>query len=195
MTFNINNFKSKFLGGARSDLFEVQMNYPSALDDVGGIGQLEFSDGLRFLCRGASLPNSSIGEVAIPFYGREVYTAGHRVFSPIVFNIINDENFMLRKMFEIWMGAMDGHKSMSRNNGVTYRVANYCVDGLVKQYSQGRGDPEKDLTPIVKYKLINMFPTDISPIELSWDAAGDVEEFSVSFRYDYWETETDPVGA
>lgn len=185
MAFNINKFKSNLTyGGARTNLFEVQLGFPPGLNVDVGLNQ--FSEKLSLMCKTASIPSSSVGSVAVPFFGRDVYTAGNREFDPITFSVINDEDFLLRRVFEVWLGAINGHKSNQKNSGVNSSPSSYSVDGLVKQYSQGTGDVNRDVFPIRTYKFVNMFPTDISAIELSWDNT-DIEEYSVSFRYDYWQ--------
>jgi hypothetical protein len=35
-----------------------------------------------------------------------------------------------------------------------------------------------------------MFPLDLAPIDLDWGSNDTIEEFSVTFAYQYWETDT-----
>ena len=37
-----------------------------------------------------------------------------------------------------------------------------------------------------KYEFINIFPTDLSEITLDWGDNDTVEEYTVTFSYDYW---------
>ena len=39
-----------------------------------------------------------------------------------------------------------------------------------------------------EYKFIGMFPIDISPIEMDWGANDSIEEFTVTFAYQWWES-------
>lgn len=138
MSFNIKDFKSNLLyGGARTNLFEVQMGYPPGLNvSDEGVELNQFSRKLKFLCSGASLPLSSVNEVIVPFQGREVYTVGTKTFEPFTITVINDEDFYIRKTFEYWIGAMNGHSSNTKNSGLNSSPSSYQVDGLIKQYSQ-----------------------------------------------------------
>ena len=186
MAFNINAFKSNLqYGGARTNLFEMQLGFPPGLDNISEVGvELnEFSRKLKFLCSVASIPSASIGEVVVPFYGRDVYAAGTRTFEALSLNIINDEDFYIRKAFEGWIGAINGNKSNDKNSGANSSPSSYQVDGLLKQYSQYVENNE--YIPIRTYKFVNLFPTDISTIELSWDSS-EIQRFSVTLRYDYW---------
>jgi len=138
MSFNIKNFKSNLLyGGARTNLFEVQIGYPPGLNvDDEGVELNQFSRKLKFLCNAAALPSSSVEAVTVPCQGREVYTVGSKVFEPFSITVINDEDFYIRKTFEYWIGAMNGHKSTTKNSGINSSPSSYQVDGLVKQFSQ-----------------------------------------------------------
>jgi hypothetical protein len=98
----ITGFKSKLAGGgARSNLFEVQI--PTLPASVTGWDAETFS----FLCKTAALPASNIGSVDIPFRGRTLKVAGDRTFDPWTVTIINDENFKLRIAFEQWANQIN----------------------------------------------------------------------------------------
>jgi hypothetical protein len=196
MSFNIKDFKSNLrYGGARANLFEVQMGYPPGLNISGQDIELnEFSRRLKFLCKIATIPESSITPVMVPFQGREIYTAGFKTFEPLTITIINDEDFYVRAAFETWIGAINGHNSNTKNSGINTSPSSYQVDGLVKQYSQSALLPtpenrykldEVEPSAIRTYKFVNMFPITVSSIEVNWNK-NEIEEFSVTFRYDYW---------
>jgi hypothetical protein len=44
-------------------------------------------------------------------------------------------------------------------------------------------------------KLINCFPTEISPVDLSYDTENTFVEFTVSMSFDYWEPMTAAAGS
>lgn len=192
MPFNIKDFKSSLTnGGARSYLFEVQIDFPDAVKQkisplAAASGILDFSRQLSVQCKSASLPASTIGEITIPYQGRSVFCVGNRTFEPWSITVINDEDFILRRAFEFWMNAMNGHNSNSKRFGVTSVPSTYQVDAIVRQYSQGA-----NTAPIRTYKFINTFPTAVSFIELDWGTTDSIEEFSVTLRYDYWEEQID----
>lgn len=192
MAFNINQFKNALTnGGARSSLFEVQLTFPKSLDtNVDGVSdlltlQLEpATRALTFMCKTASIPSATVTTVDIPFMGRKVSCVGTRTFEPWAITIINDENFLVRKAFEVWMAAMNGHASNMKGGGISSSPISYQVDAIVKQFSQSVNQyPDK---PIRVYKFVNVFPTELSNIELNWDNENTIEEFSVTLKYDYW---------
>ena len=90
---------------------------------------------------------------------------------------MNDEDFSVRAMFEAWSNALNRHVSNIRDPNIS--TENYKVDMTVNQYS-------KDGNIIRSYVLIGAFPTLIGAIALNWDTANQIEEFNVTFAYDYW---------
>ena len=41
--------------------------------------------------------------------------------------------------------------------------------------------------PLRTYTFSGLFPTEVSPIDLDWNITDTLEEFTVTFQYDYWE--------
>ncbi len=166
MAFNITDFTSNFTGdGARPNLFEV---------DITRIGQ-NFS----FLCKAAQLPGSTVGLVEVPYFGRNIKFAGNRTFAEWTVTVLNDEDFAVRNALETLMADINSHET----NLAAVLADGYQFDALVKQYSKV-GD-------IVKtYEFKGMFPTDIAPIELDWGSNDTIEEYQVTFAYQYWTSPT-----
>ena len=85
----ITDFKSKLSGGgARPNLFEVELAFPEAVSVDNGV--LEKS---RFLVKAAALPASTIAPIEIPFRGRILKVAGDRTFETWTITVINDVDF------------------------------------------------------------------------------------------------------
>src|SRR5665213_3294105 len=97
--FNVNNFLSAGLinGGARPTQFMIRIaQFPT------GVGSAAVGQRLQFLCHAASLPAWNIGEIRLPYFGRQLKVPGDRVFDNWTINVINDEDFDIRAMFENW---------------------------------------------------------------------------------------------
>jgi len=45
---------------------------------------------------------------------------------------------------------------------------------------------------IKNYNFVGIFPIDISAIDLDWGSNDAIEEFTVTFAYQYWETNSTP---
>ncbi len=176
MAFNINNFKSDALpfGGARPTLFEVTVGGPISLGETLEKGTL---DKFKFVCRSAQIPPSALGTIEIPYFGRKIKLAGDRVFQSWQVTVMNDEDFAVRSMLEKWSNALN---TIETNVRRTDRENNYKSEINVIQYGKN------GQSPLREYTLIGAFPTVISPIDLDWNSTDQIENFTVTFEYDYW---------
>ena len=167
----ITDFKSKLTGGgARSNLFEVVLNFPALAP-----ASSEVLDKSRFLVKAANLPASNISDITVPFRGRILHVAGDRTFDSWTVTIINDTDFAIRSAFEKWMNAIN---RVSDNTGST-DPASYQADAFVHQLDRN-GDTLRS------YHFYDLFPTNISPINLSYDTEG-IQEFTVEMQVHWWE--------
>jgi hypothetical protein len=171
MAFNITEFQGALIGGgARSNLFQVTINNPAAPNS-----NLKAS----FMVKAAEIPAASIGEAAVNYFGRAIKYAGNRTFTDWNVTIINDEDFLVRDGMEKWSNAINGLRSNVRSSGLA-RAAQYKTNATVIQYSK-TGDP------IRTYNFVGLWPKEVSNITLDWGDNDKIEEFTVSFSYDYWE--------
>lgn len=173
MTFKINDFSSKLIGGgARPTLFNV---------DLG----TKFDPGLNaiaaFMVEASSLPGSNIAPIQLPYMGRKMNVAGDRTFDTWSVRVINDEDFKIRHAMEDWMNRINSLEGNLMDTNQTADPASYKFDASVKQY--GKSSETKILR---EYKFFNLFPIAISAIDLDWNATDEVERFSVDFAYDYY---------
>jgi hypothetical protein len=172
MVLGVSDFKAKLKGGgARPSLFKVTLNFPAyARADV---------ELASFMCKSAQIPASLQEPISIPFRGRQVQIAGDRIFEPAVFTIINDTDFGVRAPLERWMNGINSH---STNTGLT-NPNDYQADLIVEQL-------DRDETVLKRYNLRGAFPTNLSSIELSYEATGQIEEFQAEFQIQFWESDT-----
>ena len=167
----ISDFKSKLTGGgARANLFEVVLTFPDAAQP-----DQDVLDKSRFLVKGARLPASNIAQIEVPFRGRVLKIAGDRTFDSWTVTVINDTDFAIRSAFENWMNTIN---KLSDNTGLV-NPADYQADAFVFQL-------DRDGQSIGKYRFYDTFPTQVGPIELSYDAQG-IQEFTVELQVQYIE--------
>jgi hypothetical protein len=171
----ISDFKAQLLGGgARPNQFEVQLTFPTFVTLGTIAGQKA-----QFMVIGASLPPSRIDVAPAPFRGRFVYTAGERTFDPWTVTVLNDTDFLIRNAMEQWQQGINNNLT---NVGLT-NTADYQSRAVVNQLSRS-GDTIKS------YLFEGMFPTEVSPIELAYDNNNTIEQFTVTFAYQYWTSNT-----
>ena len=191
MPFNLNTFRSKLsLDGARPNLFQVRMQLPTfATTGVASKAQ----NNLSFMIKSAQLPGSTIGTVPVFYFGRELKFAGNRTFPDWTVTVINDEDFSIREAFERWMNAINSHAANERDQAaynVNSYTANLFVDQFAKNNAQGSSyTNDSGFDGAIKtYKFVGAFPTDVSPIDLDWGSNDTIEEFTVTFSYQWWES-------
>ena len=191
----ITGFKSALAGGgARPNLFEVSIpSFPQAAGtSTWATGAGGEADSFKFLCKAAALPASNITPVDVPFRGRILKVAGERTFDTWTVTIINDENFKLRTAFEKWM---NGISKLDNATGAS-NPSSYMTDAYVYQLGRGAGKPQSTtfsenaalttITALRTYKFFDIFPTNISQIDLSYDTTDTLEEYTVEFQVQYW---------
>jgi hypothetical protein len=168
----VDDFKAKLRGGgARPNLFKVTLNFPGY-----AAGDVELTS---FMVKAAQLPSSQVAPIPVPFRGRILNVAGDRTFEPWTVTVINDTNFVVRNALERWMNGINSH---STNLGLTNPI-DYQTDLLVDQL-------DKDETILKRYAFRGCFPTNVGPIELSYDTQNTIEEFTCEFNLQYWESNT-----
>tara|TARA_B110000902_G_C13954015_1_gene454717 strand:+ start:115 stop:642 length:528 start_codon:yes stop_codon:yes gene_type:complete len=169
---NIDDFKAKLKGGgARANLFKATINFPAYAQ-----GDVEITS---FMCKAAQLPASMMGIIEIPFRGRQLRIAGDRTFESWSPTIINDTDFKVRNAMERWMNGINAH---SANTGLV-APADYSADLIVEQL-------DRDEAVLKRYNFRGCFPTSISAIDLAYEANDAIEEFTVEFQVQYWESNT-----
>ena len=170
MAFRVQDFRAQMnYDGARPNLFQCELTFPTLTS--GSNAQQKFT----FMARAAQLPGSTVNHIPQFYFGRELKFAGNRTFPEWTITVINDEDFVIRNQLEEWMARINNHES----NLSEAFYSQYAFDAEVYQYG-------KQGNIIKTYTFIDMFPVDISPIDVSWDANDAIEEFAVTFQYQYW---------
>ena len=168
----ITDFKSKLTGGgARPNLFEVELAFPGAV----GVDN-DTLQKARFLVKAAALPASTVSPIDVPFRGRVLKIAGDRTFETWTITVINDVDFSIRSAFEKWMNKIN---KMNDGTGLTDPEA-YQADAYVYQLGRDGGI-------LRSYHFYDVFPTNISTIDLSYETTDTIEEFTVELQVQWWE--------
>lgn len=172
MSFNIEEFKRRGVpgGGARPTQFVVQLNPPPVL----GLNNV---DNFRFVCKAAQIPPAIVQPINVMYFGRAIKLSGDREFPDWNVVVYNDADYFVRKTLESWSAA------------INTLVSNVMIPGVwptgykaTAEVTQLRGDGEA----IATYMMEGLWPNTVSPIGLDWEQANRIEEFEVTFSYDYW---------
>ena len=169
---NIDDFKANLIGGgARANQFRVTVTPPSGI--AIGLDVRRTS----FLVRASILPASTLGEIEVPFRGRNIYVSGDRP-APETWSttFFNDTDFMVRNAMELWH---NGINDFANNTGVI-APSDYQTDLFVEQL-------DRDDTVLKTYIFRNAYPLEIASIDLTAESADSIEEFEVTWRYQHFE--------
>ena len=173
----ISQFKSALIGGgARPNLFEVELTTLPA-------GISWDADSFRYMCKAAQLPAQNVANIDVPFRGRIFKVAGDRTIDTWTVTVINDEGFVLRNAFEEWAELI---AKLDTNLGATDPSA-YMTNAKVFQLGRGSSTSSKSSegtsnAVLKEYEFVDIWPSNVAAIDLSYDSSDTIEEFTVTFQ-------------
>jgi hypothetical protein len=182
-TFSIDSFVGAIhKSGSRANLFKVNIATPSDLQGATLLNGSTPETKWEFLVNATTLPGYLSGEIPVSYYGRVVYFAGDTTFGDWTVTVLNDEDMKIRKGVETWMEKINSTHSNVRDADLIEHktistkatIETFGMDGIT-----GKGT--------TKVELFNVWPSNISPIELSHDSANAIETFQVTWQYNYAE--------
>ena len=169
MAFSVQEFQGQMeFGGARPSLFEVNITNPfnGAADDK-----------VRFMCKAAQIPATTLNPITVNYFGRPIKFAGNRTYEDWTVTMINDEDFAVRAGLEEWVQSINSTQGNLRLTGANPEA--YKSQASVIHFG-------KQGNVIREYKFVGMFPTSIAAIELAWETTDAIEEYAVTWSYDYF---------
>ena len=170
MGFNVETFKSNLpLGGVRPTLYDVQISNP--VDPSADATMV-------FRCQATNIPASNLGNIDVPYFGRQIRIAGDRTFDPWPVTVLEDEDFGVRQTLEEWSNGINSHEG-NLLTAATGSALTYKSTALVTQYS-------KTGNILRVYQLNGIYPVSVGAIELGWASTNQLETYQVTFMYDWW---------
>jgi hypothetical protein len=192
--FSISTFREALKSGSRPNLFRIDVTIPATLISSGvNVG------GYSTLVRSAALPSATIGTIELPMNGgRRFKLGGDRVFTEWTSTVLNDENYTLRSSLEAWQDQMVFNNfeigSSLGNRSATAGATADVPAGLYGTIQIYQLDETGASITNGSYRLVNCWPSDISAIDLSYDTTDAVEDFTVTWTYDYYENGFEGTG-
>ena len=155
-------------GGTRANQFEVAITG----------APVTLPGDFAFLCRGTSVPALTIGEVAVPYRGRQIYVSGDRTYEPWTITVMSDRTQQMRAFFEQWQNHIGDIGNRTDRSNIGQQPANYYGTAALQQ--KDRND-----AILRTYYLYDVWPTTIDAVELNYETNDAVLEFGVTFRFNY----------
>jgi hypothetical protein len=185
---NIQQFKDRLVGGgARANLFEVELQFPPAL------ANLVPTEYMSFMIKAAAMPASVIENIDIAYRGRMLKVAGDRTYENWTVTVINDIDMPIRGAMEQWMNYINRAES-NTTSSATFNALDYYADLKITQLGRSAGsagDSYRGKTYLFK----GAYPVNISAIEMAYDTNNAIQDFTVEFAYQYWNTANVDGGA
>jgi len=155
-------------GGARPSLFEFLIT--AAPTDVDAS-----LSSVNLYCNVSEIPPLTLTPIERQYFGRTVKIPGDLVFADLTTTIINTEKYNVRNELETWMEVINGTISNTGEADVNFGTGT----AQLIHY-------QKDGTSTMTYEFVDCWPTAISEIALSYDTASDIEQFDVTWAYNYY---------
>jgi len=168
---DITKFTSLFDGGARSNLFSIQIT-----GTPGGIPDLNEDEHIVHI-KAIQLPETTVGEIPVNHMGRIYKFPGDRLYNDVSLTILSDGTDMrIRHYFEAWNHAWNNHIS---NTGLLPDNSNLNTVVRLSQLDRRH-------QPIRTYILNKAWCSDVSAVDLSHDNNDALVEFTVAIKYHYF---------
>lgn len=147
--------------------------------DVNSYSDGQISRYLGLQCETAELPGVSLATTDVKIYGPTYKIPFQKQFSDINLTFIATNDFYERKLFDRWIEAIMPNDTNNLRFPKGERTR-YMTDITIIQY-------DDSIKQIYAIKLIDAFPTTISPMALNW-SDDSVHRLSVTFAYQRYET-------
>ena len=171
-TAAITDFKSALTyGGARPALFDFYMYIPAALTGLGDLGNT------HFYCNVSAIPPLTVTPIEKQYFGRTVKIPGDIVFGDLSTTILNTEDYSIRNAIETWMNHINSHKE--NVTSTNFADADFRSTIELSQYG-------KEGSVVQTYQFFDAWPMTLAEIALSYDTASDLEQFDVTWAYNYY---------
>ena len=189
MANGLSDFRNNFFG-VRTNRFMVNFAFPS------GVAATIDPNIETIYCKATQTPASAIGVIPVLWQGRTVKFSGERVYgdwSLVIYEAAGRKSsHNLKAGFERWIEKMDKRNEHTINYSL---VTNWDIyyDDISASKEGAAGQSPANYSKHIK--MINCFPTEVSPLDLSYDVENQFAEFTVTMSFDYWEPQTSAAGA
>ena len=169
----LSNFISAFQGGTRPNRFRISgtSTVPKTGSPAGLFRETH--------CTAATLPESIVGIIPIPFRGRVYKFPGDRTYNEWNVTMLDDVGtYNTWKYFHEWSNQFNDHeKNISKSR---QQKDEYCKDLTVDLL-----DHQSD-NVIRTMKLLNAWPVQVGPVTLDMNAANQLGSFQVQIAYTHF---------
>jgi hypothetical protein len=135
---------------------------------------------MPYFVQGATLPDRTVGEIELKYYGMTLKVAGNESLSDLTItflNVVDEANKLtLREFFEKWANVINNRADSTKG----YMHDLFTGSSVTVTQLGGRGEE------LSKYAFVYIYPKIVSEIELNMESNDSSETFQVTFGYSYW---------
>lgn len=168
----LNEFKTNFFGGTRSNRFLVQGAIPHS--NNGAFTQ--------FHVRSTLIPQMTTKTLSYDYFGRKYHYPGERDYGSWAFTVLDDTGSIqnLWRMFQSWQNVINNHEtnvSYNISRGLDYKAYNWRIKHLDINGNQG----------LKEFVLQGCWPATVQQMSLNMLQPNTPNSFNVVILYDYVE--------
>ena len=180
MAATLSNFKSALnYGGARPSLFDIEITRSTGLTALTGVSGVT---NIVSHCNVSAIPPLTVTPIEKQYFGRTVKIPGDIVFGDLSTTILNTEDYSIRNAIETWMNHINSHA----DNKTSANFADDDFRATIELTQYG-----KDGSALQTYKFFDAWPMTLTEIALSYDTASDLEQYDVTWAYNYYSHTSD----
>lgn len=169
MTTAVSDFLANFTGGgARVNRYEVVFTFPSVLQIPANVGTQ-----LTYVCKGADIPEATIGQTNVAYKGRTIKLAGDITWPDWSTTMYVDNDFVARDIFQKWQNIINGYRN---NIAIKDGQLPSTYLGSAKVYTLDRED---NVTTTTQINAI--WPSVVGSIALDYGTDGAIAEQPITF--------------
>ena len=175
MAATLSNFKCALnYGGARPSLFDIEITRSTGLTALTGVSGVT---NIVSHCNVSAIPPLTVTPIEKQYFGRTVKIPGDIVYGDLSTTILNTEDYSVRNAIETWMDHINSHKE--NVTSTNFADADFRSTIELTQYG-------KDGSALQTYQFFDAWPMTLAEIALSYDTASDLEQFDVTWAYNYY---------
>lgn len=176
---DIDNFRRRFVTGARSYLFYMQPIFPTGASAIYVTISRQATP--IYLVRATSLPSSNFDELTASWQGFDYKAAGKRSYDTWNVTFTVDQYAGIRQAFVEWQDKILDPRT--NRHGVPGDGGGYMADQLVSLINFDFN------SEAITYKLVGAYPSTVGEVTLDY-ADSAYATFDVTFTYQYFITAT-----
>lgn len=170
MANKLSELKNAIGAAARPNKYRVNFSVPSAVPTQSDLTTVDT------LCRSASFPSVSVGQIEIFNQGRKLVIPGDTSYTNAwTLTFYQTEDHAIRKDMIAWQVAADHFQNNSHSGNPTALLGELSVEQL-----DSKGNPT------VQYTFHNVFVQEVGEISLTDDTDSGAMEFDITFSFTDW---------